>query len=164
MNCLDLDAPWLPGPPHTPLGPSGSSHLHFFTPFPACTLGNPDLMMNLGLINPSQCTPTCNLGQDLRPLYTPLARQHNTGLDHEVGLTPGPNSNPKAKTKKNTILKPITYLWLLWFVSSYSNWFCSRPSWFSHTFLRDFFLPTSKCNIISKYDMNLSVWGKQLFG
>ena len=25
----------------------------------------------------------------LRPLHTPLARQHNTGLDHEVGLTLG---------------------------------------------------------------------------
>ena len=33
----------------------------------------------------SQCTPTC----DLRPLHTPLARQHNTGLDHEVGLYDG---------------------------------------------------------------------------
>ena len=30
----------------------------------------------------SQWTRTC----DLWPLYPPLARQHNTGLDHEVGL------------------------------------------------------------------------------
>ena len=33
----------------------------------------------------SQSPLPCH-ARDLRPLYTPLARQHYTGLDHEVGL------------------------------------------------------------------------------
>ena len=36
----------------------------------------------------SQLSLPCD-DRDLRPLYTLLARQHNTGLDHEVGILSG---------------------------------------------------------------------------